>query len=226
MFFAVQPYLAVLADNNPDLINCYIEVRDHPDNIIERLNFLPNTKEDYFRIRHDVPTNNIEKAARLIYLTSLSFNGIHRLNSKGEFNVPYGNKTHLRPCDPDKIKAASLALSDANILYADFEMVVSSAEKGDLVYLDPPYTVAHGNNGFLKYNAKIFSWNDQKRLSKLAMELSQRGCKVIVSNANHPSIIELYKGFSMHIIERSSVMAASTKFRRQITECIFFNEVD
>ena len=99
--------------------------------------------------------------------------------------MPYGYKTHLRPCDPEKINAVSDLLGKATIGCEDFEVAVAKAQEGDLVYLDPPYTVAHGNNGFLKYNARIFSWDDQKRLADVAHKLAGRGCSVIVSNADH-----------------------------------------
>ena len=224
LFFALQPGRGVLADNNPELINCYIQVRDNPDDLMEHLARLQNSAQDYYRIRSWVPKCPIERAARLIYLTTLAFNGIHRLNLKGEFNVPYSYRTHLQPCDPCKIRSASEALSSLRIICGDFESAIEDAKQGDLVYLDPPYTVAHGNNGFLKYNSKIFSWNDQVRLANLARQLAARGCKVIVSNANHPSIVDLYTDFQMHLVERYSVIAASSQFRRQITECVFYNE--
>jgi DNA adenine methylase len=114
-------------------------------------------------------------------------------------------------------------LAGAKILCADFTTAIMNAKKGDLVYLDPPYTVAHENNGFVKYNAKIFSWEDQIRLANVAHELAKKKCRVIVSNAYHRSILKLYPNFSLAVIERQSVMAASSMFRRQIQECIFFN---
>lgn len=225
LFFAIQPSRATLSDNSPELINCYVQVRDHADEVIEHLAAMENTEEDYYKIRDNDPTTEVARAARLIYLVTLSFNGIYRLNLKGEFNVPYGHKTHLRPCDPVRIRAASTALSHADILCVDFEGASTCAGEGDLVYLDPPYTVAHGNNGFLKYNARIFSWSDQVRLSEFARSLARRGCRVIVSNADHPSIVSLYPDFRMQLIKRASVIAASSQFRRNINECVLYNEV-
>lgn len=175
MYFALRPRIAILADNNPDLVNCYVQVRDNPEKVIHYLRRLRNTEEEYYRIRRSSPRKPEAKAARLIYLTTLSFNGIHRLNLKGQFNVPYGHKTHVGPCDESKICAISAILAGAELLCADFEAALSAAGRGDVVYLDPPYTVAHGNNGFLKYNAKIFSWQDQLRLANVARDLSQRG---------------------------------------------------
>jgi len=223
LFFALRPQNAVLSDNNPELINCYIQVRDHPKKVIASLKELKNSEEAYYRIRAQVPSGQIGKAARLIYLTTLAFNGIHRLNLKGEFNVPYGYKTHLQPCDPVKITRISKTLSFAQLVCADFGQAVKTATYGDLIYFDPPYTVVHQNNGFLKYNDKIFSWDDQIRLADLARELAKRGCHVLVSNADNPFLKDLYSGFKVQEIKRASVIAASGKFRRCISECIFHN---
>ena len=168
------------------------------------------------------PRSDWGRAARLLYLATLSFNGIHRVNLRGVFNVPYGFKTHLRPCNPDSIRDASRALRAAAITCQDFETAVAHAQAGDFVYLDPPYTTAHSNNGFLKYNARIFTWTDQRRLSDVAHELVKRGCSVIVSNADHSSVRNLYRDFGLLQLSRHSVIAASQDFRRKITECVFF----
>jgi DNA adenine methylase len=161
---------------------------------------MKNTELDYYRVRQTQPQTTAEQAARLIYLVTLSFNGIYRENSRGMFNVPYGHKTHLDPCNSERILASSMVLSHAQLIQGDFADAINQAEKGDLVYLDPPYTVAHGNNGFVKYNARMFSWDDQKRLSAWALELDRRGCRVIVSNAAHPSIAALYENFEVGIV--------------------------
>jgi DNA adenine methylase len=174
-------------------------------------------------VRGQQPTDLVERAARLLFLTTLSFNGIFRENLKGVFNVPYGGKTHVNPADSDKILGASAGLQGAKILCADFEAATATAKRGDLVYFDPPYTVAHGNNGFVKYNAKIFSWDDQVRLAQTAERLAEKGCYVFISNADHKSIRTLYKRFELRIVNRHSKIAASSHYRKAITECLFFN---
>ena len=223
LFFALQPRFAILSDNNAELIAAYLQVRNHPGDLIRHLAKLKNSEKDYYAIRSAIPKSETARAARIIYLTTLAFNGIHRVNLKGEFNVPYGRKTHLKPCDPPKIMVASKLFRKATLKCADFQIAVEGAQRGDLVYLDPPYTVAHSNNGFLKYNAKIFSWDDQKRLAEVAHDLARRGCAVVISNADHPSIRVLYRSFNVLEIERHSVMAASRVFRHSITECVFYN---
>jgi DNA adenine methylase len=224
LFFALGPRPATLGDTNAALIACYEQVRDKPERVLRFLETHPNAEDEYYRVRARTPDDLSECAARMIYLATLSFNGIYRLNRHGEFNVPYGRKTHLQVCDPSRISAASAALQGVTLVAGDFEAVVGEAGLGDFVYFDPPYTVAHGNNGFLKYNAAIFSWEDQVRLAQRARKLIETGCRVVISNADHPSIRDLYAGFALKTIERPSVMAASSAFRRVITECIFYNE--
>jgi DNA adenine methylase len=224
LFFALQPEVACLSDKNRELISAYNQIRNDPQEVINYLEELPNSEKQYYAVRSASPGSLAERAARLIHLSALSFNGIHRVNRKGQFNVPYGYKTHLTPCAPEKINAASECLRKATIECKDFEAAVKSAQGGDLVYLDPPYTVAHGNNGFLKYNAKIFSWDDQRRLAKVAHALADKGCSVVVSNANHPSIRKMYQDFQVLEIERYSAIAASREFRRAITECVFYKK--
>jgi DNA adenine methylase len=223
VFFAFRPKRAILSDANPELVNCYVQVRDNPDQLLRALRQLHNSEANYYRVRGQEPIDPINRAARLLFLTTLSFNGIFRQNLDGVFNVPYGKKTHLNPADGQKIVAASGGLRGAKIICNDFEEATETAGKDDLIYFDPPYTVAHGNNGFLKYNATIFSWDDQVRLAKTAQRLSERGCFVFVSNADHKSIRSLYRGFKMKVLQRHSKIAASSSFRKAITECLFFN---
>jgi DNA adenine methylase len=222
LFFALQPKEAYLSDKNAELIHTYSQVRERPDAVIRELRKLQNSEKDYYRIRSSKPRSDAARAARLIYLITLAFNGIYRVNLKGEFNVPYGYKRRLDPCDEERIRKASELLKRAIVRDQDFEEALSRANEGDLVYLDPPYTVAHGNNGFIKYNAKIFSWEDQIRLARVAKELAARGCTVIVSNADHFSIRSLYDGFTTTTRERNSIIAASSDFRSRITECVFY----
>jgi DNA adenine methylase len=221
MFFSLKPRLATLSDANPELIACYREVRRNPLGVISHLRNLKNDEESYYRIREEVPTDSTKRAARFLYLTSLAFNGIYRQNLKGVFNVPYGHKTHLDLPRSLPILETAKALRTAKLQCGDFEVVVANAMRGDVIYFDPPYTVAHGNNGFVKYNSKIFSWDDQKRLSSVARSLANRGCTVIVSNADHASILDLYESFQVVRIQRQSVIAASSHFRGKTTECVF-----
>ena len=220
LFFSLLPKKAFLSDTNSELVNCYTQVRDNPEEVINKLKLYKNTEEEYYKIRESSPYSNNGRAARFLYLTALSFNGIYRTNLKGKFNVPYGHKTHIIPCQEEKIRKTSKVLQNVSINCQDFASI--SPKKGDLIYFDPPYTVAHGNNGFLKYNDKIFTWKDQERLAGFAWELSLAGCKVLISNAWHESILKLYSKFGRVDISRSSVMAASSSYRGKVKECIFY----
>ena len=226
MFFALEPSKAILSDANEELINCYAQVRDKPEEVIDNLANMKNTREDYYNVRASAPTEQIARAARFIYLMTLSFNGIHRVNLQGKFNVPYNHKTHLNLCDKDKILRSSIALSATQITHCDFEAAVEKANCGDFIYFDPPYAVSYGQCGFVRYNEKVFSWRDQIRLAKTAHSLAARGCYILVSNANHPSILKLYQSFGFHTqyITRFSAIAAKSKHRCQISECLFYNE--
>lgn len=222
LYFALRPQSAVLADNNHELINCYEQVRDNPDAVIRHLHSMSTSKEDYYSVRASEPTDPVERAARLNYLTTPSFNGIFRVNLNGEFNVPYGYKMHVQVYEEAKIRTISEALKGAVLLCGDFESSVDTAGPGDLVYLDPPYTVAHGQNGFVKYNAAIFSWADQKHLAQTARQLTVRGCHVVVSNADHPSVRDLYPEFQCATIHRASRMSGLAKYRRRVTESVLY----
>lgn len=223
LYFALQSKQAVLSDSNSDLIECYKVIRDDPVAILRKLAQFKNTKSAYLQVRGSKPTSPVGRAARLVYLTTLAFNGIYRVNLRGEFNVPYGWKKHLEVAQENRLLAVSRALAGRTLRCADFADVLREAEKGDFVYLDPPYTVAHENNGFLKYNAKVFSWEDQARLAETARTLAARGCVVMVTNACHSSIRTLYAGLRQILVSRPSQIAASAEHRRTVNELIITN---
>lgn len=223
VFFALRPHAALLSDADRGLIDCYSQVQENPARVIKALQRLRNSSADYYRVRASRPRTPSAEAARLIYLTNLSFNGIYRLNFSGAFNVPYGHRPHLRPAPPVKVRRVSDALKAATLVCSDFEAIVASAREGDVVYLDPPYTVAHSNNGFIRYNARLFSWRDQERLATAASSASDRGAVVIISNADHPSVRALYRRFDVITVQRRSTIAARSEGRKAVTECIFYS---
>jgi DNA adenine methylase len=223
-FFALRPESALLADVNSELINTYCAVRDCVEDVIEHLLTLANTREDFYRIRTWRPRSRARRAARFIYLNKTCFNGLYRENLAGEFNVPYGeHRYETLVCDTQQLEVASDALFDANLRTADFVSAVREAEAGDLVYFDPPYITGHQNNGFVEYNAKVFSWSDQHRLKNAALRLAERGVRVAISNADHPSIRTLYSGskaFRIHTFSRHSTMASKPAKRSLRTELL------
>lgn len=221
MFFCLAPQSAVLSDTNAELINAYVQVRDNPARVIDELLALRNSERAYYSLRSTRPRSDLKKAVRLLYLSTLSFNGIHRVNLRGDFNVPYGHKSYLPTCNESHLWSASSLLQRTTLLASDFQAATMRAAAGSLVYFDPPYTVAHGANGFLKYNERIFSWADQVRLAQHARLLADRGCHVVVSNADHVSVRRLYGDFKAVRLHRYSRIAASSIHRRVVSEMAF-----
>lgn len=222
LFFAMQPDQALISDSNANLINLYLNVRDFPDEFIAELSTLENSEANYYKVRSWSPEDPVSRAARFYYLILLSFNGIYRENLRGEFNVPYGHKTHISVVDIEHIYRSSKVLSHADLRVGDFAESLRDCQEGDVVYIDPPYTVAHGENGFVKYNDRIFSWGDQERLASEAKRLVSLGCHVLISNADHESVRLLYgnDSFKQISITRTSQIAANGKHRRSITELL------
>lgn len=222
MFFALRPREALISDLNPDLINCYCTIRDAPGNVAALLveHHRLHNKAYYYETRSAKPEEAVERAAWFIYLNRTCWNGLYRVNRQNEFNVPIGTKTSVI-LPNDDFFAVSRLLSNADILYQDFETTLDATRKGDFVFVDPPYTVKHNLNGFLKYNDKIFSWADQIRLRDAVVRAAERGAMVLVTNANHSSIREIYTGVGrQQVVERASVLAASAAHRSPTEELV------
>lgn len=220
VFFFLQPNRAILSDRNEHLIEAFQVVKEFPNALHDRLEEFQalHCDEFYYDMRAEVPSSPIDRAARFIYLNRTCFNGLYRVNKKGEFNVPKGTKAIVRFEDNFLIRA-SQSLRAAELRVADFEETVDAATQGDFLFVDPPYTVSHNNNGFIKYNDVLFSWADQKRLAEAVRKATQRGVLVFVSNANHKDVIDLYKGFlAVHVLTRHSVLAGETGARKLTSE--------
>lgn len=222
LFFLLRPRRAVLSDICEPLVETYEAVRRAPDEVHEALKSLdPLDREMYYEVRSQSPADAVARAARFLYLNRSCWNGLYRVNRRGEFNVPYGApKTAALP-DLELLTAAADAMSSRVTIHVrDFAASVKRARAGDLVFFDPPYVTGHNNNGFVDYNEDLFSWADQVRLSEVATALAERGVHVIVTNANHESVLDLYKGFAITETTRFSTLANNTAFRRPITEAL------
>ena len=214
----------ILTDVNHDLIQCYVQVRDNVEGVIEYLRGYKNEKDFYYQIRELVPGNEVEKAAQVIFLNRTSFNGIYRVNLKGTYNVPYGFKQYATLFDFDNLRSVSKLLFGTKIATTDFEISLKGVKTNDLVFLDPPYTVAHGNNGFVKYNQKIFAWQDQERLASTVKMIVENDAHFILTNAGHSSIDSLFSETGEKTeIGRYSVIGGTKAKRDVINEYIFFN---
>lgn len=203
MFFALQPENAIIADSNPELINMYQQVSDHVDDVIQYLEQYKNTKERFYAVRSQkweaLPA--AEAAARTIFLNKTCFNGLYRVNKKGDFNVPYGKYANPRICDRDALYAASAVLKKAEILCGDYFLVLEHyAKEGDFIFLDPPYLPVSEYSDFKRYTKEQFYEEDHVELAKIIMRLHERGCHVILTNSNHPLVHELYAPFTIDIV--------------------------
>jgi DNA adenine methylase len=222
LFFYLRAWPASLSDSNEELINAYKQVRDNVEAVIVGLSRREISHAAYDSMRSSTPSKEVARAVRFLYLNRTAFNGVYRVNQKGHFNVPYGCKPGTVLCDKTLLRAASEALQRRRLMICDFEEAIDRAERGDLVYADPPYTTKHNNNGFRRYNDVIFSWQDQERLADSLHRASRRGAHVILSNAHHQPLIELYAGFSVASVTRPSLLSADLKGRGQIDECLIY----
>ncbi|MGD0856272.1 MAG: Dam family site-specific DNA-(adenine-N6)-methyltransferase [Dehalococcoidia bacterium] len=214
----------VLSDINKELIDCYIQLRDNVEDVIKHLQNYKNEEYVYYSIRGLTPSSDSEAAAKFIYLNRTSFNGIYRVNLNGVYNVPYGFKNYTELFDYNNLRRVSEVLAGINIIHRDFQAVLSEILEGDLVFLDPPYTVAHDNNGFIKYNQKLFAWSDQERLKETVKLIAEKGAYFILTNAANPSINTLFGSVGTQIqLSRYSVIGGKKAKRGIINEYVFSN---
>lgn len=224
IFFALAPKKAFLSDANNDLINTYVAVRDNPQGVISYLKRQRVNEDEYYRIRASNPRTAHCRAGRFIYLNRTSFNGIYRVNRSGSYNVPYGHRDGY--CfDYERIEKASEALKGAKIRSLDFFESLDDVKEKDLVFLDPPYTVSHNNNGFIEYNKKLFSLDDQERLKRYIDIVNERGAFYILTNAAHEKIESIFKSDRNALIpmKRQSTLGGINAHRGETQEYIFTN---
>lgn len=223
MFFALNPSKAFLSDANEDLINTYIAVRDSPELVIKAIKRLPVNEENYYKVRSKACYKRHTAAAKFIYLNRTSYNGLYRVNRQGEYNVPYGHNDGY--CfDYARIRSASNALHGASLMATSFVDTLQYIKKNDLVFLDPPYTVSHNQNGFIEYNKTLFSLEDQKRLRQYIDSLHKRGAYYILTNAAHKTIDDIFSGDNHRIdISRKCLLGGANAKRGDVEEYIFTN---
>lgn len=224
VFFYLQPQNAILSDINNELINTYISIRDEVEDVYRnlRIHAHHHSKEYYYHIRERKTRNSATSAARMIYLNKACYNGIYRVNKQGKFNVPYGTATELA-FDKESLIESSLVLQRAEIICRDFETTIDEAQQGDFIFCDPPYAVVDNNNRFVGYNADVFSWNDQIRLSEALIRAKDRNVKIIMTNVDHETVRALYQdieGFILSSVQRQCFISGTNEGRRQYTELV------
>lgn len=192
-FFSLLPQQATISDINGALINTYHVMKSNPAQLRDLLlqHQELHSAPHYYAIRATIPNDRIEQAARFIYLNRTCFNGMYRVNRRGEFNVPMGTKLEFTD-DVGLFEEYSAALRDIHIRRQDFVDTIRNAEEGDLIFADPPYTIAHNQNAFIKYNERLFSWADQQRLLSALIRARNRGAIILATNANYPDLQHMY----------------------------------
>lgn len=234
LLFELSPKKAVINDSNKELINVYSVLRNEEKfkKMCSILNTYEknNSEEFYYELRNKDRNkssfdrlSDYKRAGRTIYLNKACFNGLYRVNSKNEFNVPFGKKTKVNTYDIGNLITVSnyLTMNDIKILNVDFEDSVKDAQKGDFIYFDPPYDSE--TSIFNSYTEDGFGKEEQRRLAKVYKELSNKGCYVMLSNNNTTLIKELYKDFNIHIIEAKRSINSNGKKRGKVEEVIITN---
>lgn len=223
VFFFLRPKKAFLADSNEDLIMTYKVLRDNPEDVIAQIQRWPVSEEKYYEIRSLDSESDVIRAARFIYLNRTSFNGIYRVNKEGKYNVPYGHKDGYK-FDFCRMREASKALAGAELHCRNYAQSIELVEKGDLVFLDPPYTVSHNNNGFIEYNKTLFDIADQYALKQCIERIRSIEAYFIMTNAAHEKIKEIFNGIGTSIeLRRHCGLGGKNAKRQPIGEFIFTN---
>ena len=235
LFFDLSPDKAVINDFNNELINCYQQIKKYPQKLIELLakHQENNSKEYYLELRSADRDNridkmtNVERAARIMYMLRVDFNGLYRVNSKNQFNVPYGRYKNPKIVDSDLILSISQYLNSNNIkiLTGDFEKAVQDVVAGDFVYFDPPYIPLSETSAFTSYTHEGFTYEDQVRLRDCFKKLDEKGAFVMLSNSSSPLVEELYKDFNIHKVEANRTNGAKTSSRGKISEIIVITNI-
>lgn len=225
VFFHLQPRAAVLSDVNEELINAYTVVRDKVDELIAALKVHRNERAYYYSVRAWRPETlgPVERAARLIFLNRTCFNGLYRVNKKGEFNVPFGRYLNPTICDVTGLRAASLALRGTEISAGDFEETLERAQGGDFLYLDPPYSPLSVTSSFTAYAEEGFGEEEQRRLASVYKRMDRRGAMLMLSNSASDLVRRLYTGFRVVEVTAKRAINSKANGRGPIPEVVVLN---
>ncbi|MEB3279463.1 MAG: DNA adenine methylase [Lyngbya sp.] len=229
--FDLQPKNAVINDSNGELINCYRIIRDSVEELIEDLGRHKNQEDYYYKMRElDRKTSwtkktEVERASRIIYLNKTCYNGLFRVNSRGQFNVPFGRYKNPNILDEAVLRAVSNYLNEnqVEILNKDFETAVKTARKGDFIYFDPPYDPVSDTASFTGYDINGFNRNEQERLKNTVDELDKKGCYVLLSNAYTDFIVDLYKDYRQFRVSAIRAINSNAKKRGRVDEILVKN---
>lgn len=236
LFFALAEegrfHQATLNDFNPDLVETYRAIRDSPEEVIDLLKAMPFSPELYESLRRNKPDSPAERAARIIYLNKTTYNGLYRVNQKGEFNAPIGDFGGREPriLDAPNLRDVSRVLSyGVGIYTGDFVQAVAGAREGDFVYFDPPYVPLNTTSSFTTYTRDGFTLDDQRRLAFCIRDLTHKGVKIIASNSDTATVRSLYQdfgNFDIHSIPVRRPINSVGTARGFVEEVLIFNFPD
>jgi DNA adenine methylase len=228
IFFSLDPqhngHNTFLYDMNTELIVAYQTLQNKPLKVIHKLQKYKNSVDEYYSIREKESKGSITQTARFIYLNQTSYNGLYRVNKSGKYNVPYGYRKNVI-FNEENLLSASRALQGTHIFNGDFTESLRYIGENDLIFLDPPYTVSHNQNGFIEYNKNLFSLNDQYRLNDYINEIKNRRAFYILTNAAHKTIRDIFRKEEdrLIVVERNSLIGGKNAKRTKIQEYLFTN---
>ena len=231
VLMALQPKKAIVNDFNSELINLYQIVKDYPEELISELKKYENTKECFYQTRNLDRTaefnnlSDIQKASRVLYLNKTCFNGLYRVNSKGEFNAPFGKYKNPNIVNEEEIRALSKYFNKAEIsfLNGDFAEATTRARKGDFVYLDPPYQPISKTSAYTGYTLAGFGEEKQIELKRECDRLNKKGVKFLQSNSDCEFIRELYKDYNIKTVKAKRNINCKGNSRQAINELLIYN---
>ena len=229
LFFYLQPEQSILIDINEELTNTYKVIKYHIEELIIDLHQHIYEKKYYYQIRNVDRTDeyktwsDVRRASRLIYLNKCCFNGLYRVNSKGQFNTPMGRYKNPKIVDEINLRACSQALQKAQIVNASFTVIEEKVSRNDFVYFDPPYAPLNTTSNFTGYSQQGFNEQMQLSLRDLCLRLNKKGIRFMVSNSNAPLILELYKDFKIESVYATRAINSQASKRGKIPEVIITN---
>jgi DNA adenine methylase len=218
-----------LFDRSEELINVYRVVRDKVDELVEelRVHQSMHSKEHYYKIRdldrQDIQLSDVARAARTIYLNKTGYNGLYRVNSRGQFNVPMGRYVRPRILSEAALRDASAALQSVSLEVRDFREIVDLAQGGDFFYFDPPYDPISKTASFTSYTATDFQEDDQRALAEVFRRLDGKGCRCMLSNSATLFICDLYKDFRIETVHARRAVSSKGDRRGKIEEVVVLN---
>ena len=229
VFFDLLPKKAELSDLNNKLVITYNVIKKDVDELIESLKKHKYEKKYYLNIRakDSNPLSDIETASHFIYLNRVGFNGMYRVNSKGEFNVPFGRYNNPIICNEKNLRQVSKVLRKVSIEHQDYKRVLKKAKKGDFIYFDPPYFPVSKTSSFTSYTSKLFLKEKQIELRDTFIKLHKQGCFVMLSNSDTPFINKIYSKISKKIkinkVEANRSINSNSSKRGKIKEVLITN---